>query len=167
MATPTNLPAAQTTGNVLTAAYMNDLRGAFRVLQVVYGTTSTQVTNNTSTYANTLLTATITPQSSSSKVLAMVSQNGCFKTSGDAENRVAVRLLRSATVIGALTGNLFLYTGTNLSMGGATSISVLDSPATTSATVYTTQFMNPQNTAAAIVQENGAQSTLILMEISA
>jgi hypothetical protein len=167
MATPTNLPASFSTAQILTACQMNDLRGAFRVLQVVYGTTSTQVTNNTSTYADTLLTATITPQSSSSKVLAMVSQNGCFKTSGDAENRVALRLLRGGTTIGQIASNLFLYTGTALSMGGAASISVLDTPATTSATVYKTQFMNPQNTAAALVQENSAQSTLILMEISA
>ena len=33
MATPTNLPATQTSGNVLTAAWLNDLRGAFRILQ--------------------------------------------------------------------------------------------------------------------------------------
>jgi hypothetical protein len=167
MATPTTLPADFNPGQVLTAGAMDALRGAFRVLQVVYGTTQTQVTNNTNTYAATLLTATITPQSTSSKVLAIVSQNGCFKSSGDAENRVAVRLVRGATVIGQITGNLFLYTGTALSMGGSTSISVLDSPATISATTYFTQFMNPQNTASAIVQENSAQSTLILMEISA
>jgi hypothetical protein len=54
MATPTNLPATQTTGNVLTAAYMNDLRGAFRVLQVVQGTPVTaEVSNSTSTYVDT------------------------------------------------------------------------------------------------------------------
>jgi hypothetical protein len=167
MATPTNLPSTFGTGEVLTASQMNALRGAFRVLQVVYGSTTTQVTNNTATYADTLLTATITPQSSSSKILVMVSQNGCFKTAGDAENRVALRLLRGATNVGQITGNLFLYTGTALSLGGSTSISVLDSPATTAATVYKTQFMNPQNTAAALVQENSATSTMILMEISA
>jgi hypothetical protein len=137
------------------------------VLQAVYGTTSTQVTNNTDVYADTLLTATITPKSSSSKVLVMVSQNGCFKTSGFGENRVALVLRRGATNIGQIAGNLFLYTGSALSNGGAASISVLDSPATTSATVYKTQLMNPNNTASAIVQENGAQSTIVLMEIAA
>jgi hypothetical protein len=137
------------------------------VLQAVYGTTSTQVTNNTNVYADTLLTATITPKSSSSKVLVMVSQNGCFKTSAFGENRVALVLRRGATSIGQIASNLFLYTSSTIGNGGAASISVLDSPATTSATVYKTQLMNPNNTAAAIVQENGAQSTIVLMEIAA
>ena len=167
MATPTNLPASQTTGNVLTAAYVNDLRGAFRVLQVVYGSTTTQVTNNTDVYADTTLTASITPQSTNSKVLVMVSQNGCFKTSSNSENRMNVRVLRGATNIGNATGNLFLYTGSAIGNGGALSISILDTPATTSATTYKTQLQNPNNTAGVLVQENSAQSTIILMEVSA
>lgn len=167
MATPTNLPASQTTGNVLTAAYVNDLRGSFRVLQVIYGSTSTATTNNTSTFADTTLTATITPQSSSSKVLVMVSQNGCFKTSANSENRMNLRLVRTATTIAKMSGDLFLYTGNAESNGASASISYLDSPATTSATTYKTTFMNPNNTAACIVQEGSAVSTMILMEISA
>lgn len=167
MATPTNLPASQTTGNVLTAAYVNDLRGAFRVLQVIYGSTSTATTNNTSTFADTTLSATITPQSSSSKVLVMVSQNGCFKSGANAENRMNLRLVRTTTTIAKMSGDLFLYTGNAESNGASASISYLDSPATTSATTYKTTFMNPNNTAACIVQEGSAVSTMILMEISA
>ena len=167
MATPTNLPASQTTGNVLTAAYVNDLRGSFRVLQVIYGSTSTATTNNTSTFADTTLTATITPQSSSSKVLVMVSQNGCFKSSANSENRMNLRLVRTATTIAKMSGDLFLYTGNAESNGASASISYLDSPATTSATTYKTTFCNPNNTAACIVQEGSAVSTMILREISA
>jgi len=167
MATPTNLPASQTTGNVLTAAYVNDLRGSFRVLQVIYGSTSTATTNNTSTFADTTLTASITPQSSSSKVLVMVSQNGCFKSSANAENRMNIRLVRGATTLAKMSGDLFLYTGNAESNGASASISYLDNPATTSATTYKTTFMNPNNTAACIVQEGSAVSTIVLMEISA
>jgi hypothetical protein len=167
MATPTNLPASQTTGNVLTAAYVNDLRGAFRVLQVIYGSTSTATTNNTSTFADTTLTASITPQSSSSKVLVMVSQNGCFKSGANAENRMNIRLVRTATTIAKMSGDLFLYTGNAESNGASASISFLDTPATTSATTYKTTFMNPNNTAACIVQEGSAVSTMVLLEISA
>jgi hypothetical protein len=166
MATPTNLPAAQTTGNVLTAAYVNDLRGAFRVLQVIYGTTTTETSNSTSTFADTTLTASITPQSTSSKVLVMVSQNGLFKQATDSQNRIKVRVMRGATNIGE-NGNLFLYTDTAIGNGGSYSISILDNPATTSATTYKTQFQNPANVAAVITQENSARSTIILMEISA
>ncbi len=87
MATPTTLPAAFVSGAVLTADQMNNLRGAFRVLQVVSATTATAVTNNTNVQADTGLTATITPQSTSSKILVMVSQAGCEKTAGNAKHR--------------------------------------------------------------------------------
>jgi hypothetical protein len=97
----------------------------------------------------------------------MVSQNGCFKTSANAENRMNVRVLRGATNIGDATGNLFLYTSSAIGNGGALSISILDTPATTSATTYKTQFQNPNNTAGVLVQENSARSTIILMEVSA
>jgi hypothetical protein len=167
MATPTNLPASFTVGQVLTANAMDGLRGAFRVLQVVYGSTSTATTNATSTFADTTLTATITPQATSSKVLVLVSQNGCFKNNSNAENRMNVRLLRGATVIAKISGDLFLYTNTAISNGGAASVSFLDDPATTSATTYKTQFQNPNNTSGVIVQEGSSVSTMILMEISA
>jgi hypothetical protein len=165
MATPTNLPASQTTGNVLTAAYVNDLRGAFRVLQVVYGSTTTEVINNTSTLADSGLTATITPQATSSKVLVLIAQQ-FFKNNGNAENRLDIRTFRGATQI-ATTGGLFLYTSTVDFMQATYSVSILDSPATTSATTYKTQFSNPNNTAAVRAQISNALSTIILMEISA
>jgi hypothetical protein len=44
MAAVTTLPAAFVAGNVLTAAQLNNLRGAFRVLQVVQSITTTAVT---------------------------------------------------------------------------------------------------------------------------
>jgi len=54
MATPTSLPASFTSGQVLTAAQMNNLRGGFRVLQVeqaslqvYFGSNSTAVVDAT------------------------------------------------------------------------------------------------------------------------
>lgn len=137
------------------------------VLQVVYGSTTTSTQNNTSTYADTTLTATITPKSSSSKVLVMVSQNGLYKQSANAENRIKIIVLRGSTNIGQMGGDLLLYTGTAIGNGGSASISILDEPATTSATTYKTQFMNPNNTAGVFVQENSGRSTIVLMEIAA
>lgn len=165
MATPTNLPASFVTGAVLTAAQQNDLRGAFRVLQVVYAGTTTNVSNSTNVFVDTTLTATITPQFSSSKILVMVAQQ-CFKNNANAENRIELRTFRGATQI-ATTGGLFLYTGTADFGQNTYSLCVLDTPATTSATTYKTQFQNPNNTAEVQVQVNSALSTIILMEISA
>jgi hypothetical protein len=82
---------------ILTAAQMNDLRGAFRVLQIVNATYSTSTANATSTYADTSLTATITPSSTSSKVLVFVSQAGVGKETTNTYLRL--RLMRGATAI--------------------------------------------------------------------
>lgn len=78
MATPTTLPATFVAGNVLTAAQMNNLRGAFRVLQVVSTTLTTSFTSGAGgAYANvTGLSATITPSATSSKILIMATVNG-------------------------------------------------------------------------------------------
>lgn len=165
MATPTNLPAAQTTGNVLTAAYMNDLRGAFRVLQVVYGQTASQTTSASNTPVDTGLTATITPQSSSSLVLVCVQQNGLLKVTNNTS--ITLNTFRGATNIGNL-GNEICVTGDADTNGvGGAGIMILDNPATTSATTYKTQFFSTANSATVAVQHTGARSTIILMEISA
>jgi hypothetical protein len=167
MATPTPLPSTFADLTTLPAASLNNLRGAFRILQVVYGTTATSVTNTTNTFVDTGLTASITCQSTTSKVLVMVSQNGCFKRAANAENRIRLRLLRGGTDIAAITGDLFLYTGTAIGNGGSASISVLDSPASISAQTYKTQFMNPVSVDGVLVQENNGRSTIMLLEVSA
>jgi len=167
MATPTTLPATFVAGNVLTAAQQNALRGAFRVLQVVYGSTSTSTSSSIATYADTTLTATITPSATSSKVLVIVNQTGIYKSAGNASNGVNLKLLRGATDIG-LIGAAAGYNNT-ASENIQTSIgaSVLDSPATLSATTYKTQFANQTAAAAVGVQTLSTLSTIILMEISA
>ena len=168
MATPTTLPATFVDGDVLTAAQMNDLRGAFRVLQIVYGTTSTVVSSSSNTYVDTGLTATITPSSATSKVLVIVSQNGCQKSDVSAISRLNIRLFRGATNILQVVEDV-LFTGTALQLVAPSAMATyLDSPATTSATTYKTQFMNGGNAASVQVQFNNTNaSTITLMEISA
>ena len=138
--------------------------GGGKVLQVVEATSTTSTTNSTSTYADTTLTATITPSSASSKIAVFVSQNGCEKSAANSGNQIQLKLLRGATSLGELYA---LYTGTALLLSGSITMSKLDSPATTSATTYKTQFNNPANAASAKVQADGATSTIILMEIGA
>lgn len=137
------------------------------VLQVVNATFSTQTSNTTSTPADTGLTATITPKSSSSKILVNISQNGCYKNGLNAENRMGLRLMRDSTVLSNFSGGLFLYTATAIVLGGAISTTYLDSPSTTSAVTYKTQFWNPNGTNGCIVQTDSAMSMITLMEIAA
>jgi hypothetical protein len=166
MATPTSLPAAQTTGNVLTAAYMNDLRGAFRILQVVSASTSTIVTVTSTTMTDTGLTATITPQDANNKILVIVSQT-FGKNSGNASNAVVSRLMRGATSIMTFQGAA-LYTGTTVDLVGPSASAVwLDSPATTSATTYKTQLANFTAAANVTANTNNALASIILLEVSA
>ena len=164
MATPTTLPNSFTS-EILTSTAMNNIRGAFRVLQVVNGATVTQVNTSTSTYVDTGLTATITPQSSTSKILVLVNQTGCYKDTGN--TYLKLQLLRGSTSLavfeayGGITGNA------NSNGFGACSTSYLDSPATTSATTYKTQMASGTNIAQVFTQVAGSYSTITLMEISA
>ena len=166
MATPTTLPATFVSGAVLTAAQMNDLRGAFRVLQVVIGVTSTVTTSNTNTFIATDLTATITPSSTSSKILVFVNHPSCSKTAANEGNSLRLVLQRDLVDIKTLAD----YGGsTNTAMNlifGQTGL-FLDSPASVSALTYRTIFCSPLNTAGTTVQKNGGESQIVLMEISA
>ena len=164
MATPTNLPADFVPGAVLTAAQMDGLRGAFRVLQVVTGSTTTQTAaSNTNAFVDTGLTATITPQSSTSTILVLVSQNGVIKVNNTS---ASLRILRGATVVSnfAVTLGRTDSAAVNLVSASAT---CLDSPATTSATTYKTQFCSSQNVPEVFCQVGSAMSTIVLLEISA
>lgn len=146
-----------------------------KIAQVIIGSTSTQVTSTTSSLTDTGLTATITPTLNTSKVLVMVTQNGCSKTVTDSGNAVLMVLLRGATAIatghasGFFMGAQYTNTATVLT-GGTHAINWLDSPATTSATTYKTQFKPNTSPAAVSVQSNQLDtavnmSTIILMEV--
>ena len=168
MATPTTLPASFTVGQVLTSAQQNALRGAFRILQVVSGSTSTQASSSVATFADTGLTATITPSSATSKVLVVVSQNGCVKTSGNLNNAMNLKLLRGATDIQSFGIDVGYTNSASSLYMGCVSTQFLDSPATTSATTYKTQFANDVAAAAVRVQDASlVESTIILYEVSA
>jgi len=139
-----------------------------KVLQVVQGSTSTETRSSTNTLIDTTLSATITPSSSSSKVLVTVFQNGCDKSAANSGTQMVLKLLRGASVITTF-GNNVTYTNSSISNAiGTVGTMYLDSPATTSATTYKTQFASANNTANVGVQGTGGETSIItLMEISA
>jgi len=139
--------------------------GGGKVLQVVNATYSTLATNSTSTYADTGLTATITPSSATSKVLVFVSQTGCAKTTNN--TYLLLRLVRTATTLIAFEMNGGYNAGTTANYFGSCSTTYLDSPSTTSATTYKTTFASDSNSADARVQAGGSTSTITLLEIGA
>jgi hypothetical protein len=165
MATPTNLPASFVAGAILTAQQQNDLRGAFRVLQVKSMTYSTQTNKANDTFSGMGLSETITPQSNTNKILVIAHVNGMFKGSETANNSISLKMLRGATQI-YLTENC-LFTGTAIANRGTQTLVALDSPASTSSLTYSVEFSNPNNSSSVAVQFNGVTSSLYLFEISA
>ena len=152
------LPAV--TGTVLTTTSPK----AGNVIQVVQATYATQVTSTSSTYADTNLTASITPSSTSSKILVMVNQNGLEKNTNDTS--INIKLFRGATDLGQLSiASGFTSSSVNNNFGSF-SFNYLDTPSTTSATTYKTQFASNGNNANVYVQRFGSTSTITLMEIA-
>lgn len=151
-----------------TAPEWGTATGGGKVLQVVQGTLATRVDSSSTTYADTGLTASITPASASNKVLVIVSHNGCYKNEESGDNGLNLRLLRGATTLITLVEDGG-YTATSLKNAfGSVTTSYLDSPATTSSTTYKTQLSNNRNGGAVATQYDGAPtSTIILMEIGA
>ena len=88
-------------------------------------------------------------------------------------NAVQVQLLRGATTIQDVSRVLLLSAGTAVTgfieLGGRVDITYLDSPNTTSATTYKTQFNIEQtaNSGAGSAQPVSTPSTITLMEIAA
>ena len=173
MATPTSLPATFVAGNVLTAAQMNGLRGAFRVLQVVTATYSTAETVSSNTFAATSLSASITPADSANKVLifADIPFDSLRPTSGSNSGIAQYEITKGGTQI--LRSNSIYQTGAShsgMKLSSHVTLVYLDSPATTSATTYGIGHRQQNGTLTTFPLDNESDpttGTLVLMEVSA
>ena len=136
-----------------------------KILQVVSATYSTEASSASATYADTGLTASITPSAATSKVLVMLSHTGCFKDTTD--TRLLLRLYRGATNIAQIE-TFAGYTNSSAVNGfGSMSTHYVDSPSTTSATTYKTQFASSGGGSRVLVSAGSSVSTIVLMEIGA
>ena len=131
------------------------------VLQVVQATTGSTTTTTTSTYVDTALTASITPSSTTSKILVTVYCGAVTKTANDLQ--MNFQILRGSTGIflaSALNNNSAATSGSN------PTFVYLDSPSTTSATTYKVQIADRDNVGTVTFNQNGT-ATITLMEIAA
>ena len=111
------------------------------IIQVVSTTKTDNFTTTSSSFTDiTGLSVTITPQSSSSKILVLF---GAFGSNSSSGARWAVRMVRGSTAIavGDAAGSRLQVTGTSETSGGGGNMKCfsgnhLDSPSTTSATTY-------------------------------
>lgn len=113
--------------------------GAFRVpgtvLQVVQVATTTTTSTTSTSFVDTGMTATITPKSSSSKILVTADFG---VGAGNSSNGAVTALVRGSTVL-CYRGDAYSGAGNSY---GADAWFHLDSPATTSATTYKVQLLS-------------------------
>ena len=151
------------------------------IKQVVQASTSTQVSVSTTTYTDTGLTASITPSSTSSKILVIVDQQFRIGRSSSAKNAGAgIKLLRGSTAIHTPVENdesnpLEPYGENLFNHFTRMTLTKLDSPATTSSVTYKTQGRphKSDNSGVVIFQTTGTNysqdgtSYITLLEVAA
>lgn len=146
--------------------------GAGKILQVVQATYSTATTIASSTPTDTGLSASITPSSSSNKIVVLIDQPINASRSA-ASQRVIVKLLRGSTAIynsadvGDYAANITGATAVEFSFHA--SIVYLDSPATTSSTTYKTQaaVVSTSSSGTMTAQHSSTMATITLLEVAA
>ena len=130
------------------------------IVQVVQATYATVTSTTSTSYVSSPLAVTITPTSSTNKILIMGSVPfDCFNASPP---QASLTLYRNSTNL-ASVGFALLSAPTNAQSCQA--INYLDSPATTSATTYTIYFKASAGTARLCI--DNYLGTLIAMEVVA
>jgi len=167
-----------------TSATASDFQAGGKIGQVVQGT-KTDTASLASGFADTGITATITPTATSSKVLIMCQITATAASSGGSTIEAYLRLLRGTTDISqgdSADDRTLVTTG----IGGARgaddgdngTIIFLDSPSTTSATTYKIQgadrdlgggtfYLNRGVTDSDATNKSRGSSNIILMEVLA
>jgi LysM repeat protein len=144
-----------------------------KVLQVVSATNSSAQTTTSTDWADTNLSASITPSATNSKILILTSMR-VFHTRNSTFGAAGLRLLRGATrVFGANEASspqsYYISAAdsntTTIQRSDFVTYSFLDSPNTTSSTTYKIQYAAASGSFT--VQHNNDISSIILMEIGA
>ena len=138
------------------------------VIQTVYNSIISPENTTSTSFVNTSLTATITPTSSSSKILVIV--NAAMYANGVGTHAIAG--VFRGDVSGTDLGNGTYGIGSAYTGSGGAAIkayvccSILDSPNTTSATTYTVAIKKSGGSYASNICVNSERSTIVLQEIA-
>ena len=147
----------------------NGIKIPGHVVQVVQGVYDTNGSITSSTLTNTGISQSITPKSSSSKVLVLI--NATLGVSGTNGAEVYMQIVRDSTAIRIYERAIVFHGNDNASYhtGGSYSYCFLDSPSTTSATTYKLQGRTNSGTLRIndyYSGNNQGASTITLMEIA-
>lgn len=141
-----------------------------KVFQVKIASTTTAQNSTSTSFTDTGLSVSITPSSSTSRVLIMALQSvgGVFSS---ASNTIIVdlQILRGSTIVsGPYSVSRFTNIANTTEMQTLGFIAVIDSPASTSSLTYKTQFARnaSANAVTHSVQSNSTVSFIVAMEIA-
>ena len=134
------------------------------LLQVVHASTTTEVSTTSDSFTDTGLTASITPSSTSSKILVLYALQQFINNSGGASK---FKLFRGSTEL--IEHGFQGYAGASTLMSKGPH-QFLDSPSTTSATTYKVQFNSQVGGHNVLMQYDDSNgdgvSEITLMEIA-
>lgn len=144
------------------------IKGSGQVpVQVVQATTSTPTATTSASYVNTSLTASITPTSSSNRILILVS--GVLQTQADNSTSAALGIKRDSTVVYDDQRAMNNAVNANIRMATRANLIYLDTPSTTSLTTYTVVLARSVTAGTSYSAEfppNTSVATIILMELA-
>ena len=146
------------------AGTIDTLQRAGNVLQVVSNNTTTNTSTTSSSYvAVTNLTQSITPSSTSSKILILVNMN-LYASSANTEG--AITIYRNGSNLTGASGFADMYTGSSDLILQAPMM-YLDSPSSTSSVTYAVYLKRTQPSGTLQTSLRGTTNTITLMEIAA
>jgi len=132
------------------------------VVQVVTATTITNTATTSTSYVTTTLSASITPQFSTSTILVIT--DGAADTGTLGEQATFTLYRNNTTNLGnGSTGIVNIYSSTSRVIGSVGMV-YLDSPSTTSSTTYTVYMKTSSGNSINFPQQQG-KTTITLMEI--
>ena len=155
--------------NFLNGTIPNSNLATGRVIQIVQGSKTDYTTTNSTSFSASGLKATITPSSTSSKVLVQVSLNGVDALGGTSRN-ASFKLYKGGSFLDWIIDGYGFGSGMKI---GTVAYTKLVSPSTTSATEFEVFFAEQGGSGNNIgfnnfpVSNNTSTSTITLMEISA
>ena len=144
--------------------------GFGKIGQVISAETNTQTFITSTTHADTTLSATITPTSTSSKILVSISQIAATDRDSN-DGWIKYKVLRDSTELFGHSKIFWIEAGSVSAVknGGFIALQFVDEPSSTSALTYKTQgaISNTANNGTAKFQQASAKSFIQLMEILA
>ena len=134
------------------------------VLQVVEGSTQSETFTTSATYVSTNLSASITPTSTTSKILVIVSAT--IYVSSSAQN-VNATVYRGGTDIASAYSSGVLFFGDGPTGWAKCATTILDSPASTSSLTYFLYLKASSAGTNVGANRNTTRNSIILVEVAA